>query len=72
MLERKVGDVVINRIVESERPDLDASQAAATRRASLERHCERDVLVCASPFPSPPFGRVVPDGDAFWFRYDKA
>ena len=41
------------------RPDFDPTQAAATRRAFLERYCERDVLVCASHFPSPSFGRVV-------------
>jgi glyoxylase-like metal-dependent hydrolase (beta-lactamase superfamily II) len=53
------------------RPDFDPAQAAATRRAFLERYCERDVLVCASHFPSPSFGKVVRDGDAFWFRYEK-
>lgn len=54
------------------RPDFDPPQAAATRRAFLERYCERDVLVCASHFPSPSFGRVVREGDAFWFKYEKA
>ena len=53
------------------RPDFDPGQAAATRRAFLERYCERDVLVCASHFPSPSFGRVVRDGNAFWFEYAK-
>ena len=51
------------------RPDFDPPQAAATRRAFLERYCERDVLVCASHFPSPSFGRVVREGNAFWFKY---
>jgi glyoxylase-like metal-dependent hydrolase (beta-lactamase superfamily II) len=54
------------------RPDYDPPQAAATRRAFLERYCERDVLVCASHFPSPSFGRVVREGNAFWFQYAKA
>jgi glyoxylase-like metal-dependent hydrolase (beta-lactamase superfamily II) len=54
------------------RPDFDAKQAAATRRAFLDRYCERDVLVCASHFPSPSFGRVVREGDGFWFEYAKA
>lgn len=54
------------------RPDFDPPQAAATRRAFLERYCERDVLVCASHFPSPSFGRVVREGNAFWFQYAKA
>ena len=54
------------------RPDFDPKQAAATRRAFLERYCERDVLVCASHFPSPSFGRVVREGNAFWFEYLKS
>jgi glyoxylase-like metal-dependent hydrolase (beta-lactamase superfamily II) len=53
------------------RPDYDPPQAAATRRAFLERYCERDVLVCASHFPSPSFGRVVREGNGFWFQYAK-
>ena len=51
---------------------LRSPQAAATRRAFLERYCERDVLVCASHFPSPSFGRVVREGNGFWFEYAKA
>jgi glyoxylase-like metal-dependent hydrolase (beta-lactamase superfamily II) len=54
------------------RADTDPAQASQTRRAFLERYCERDVLVCASHFPSPSFGRVVRDGNAFWFQYAKA
>ena len=54
------------------RPDFDPPQAAATRRAFLERYCERDVLVCASHFPSPSFGHVIREGNAFWFTYEKA
>lgn len=54
------------------RPDFDPPQAAATRRAFLERYCERDVLVCASHFPSPSFGHIIREGNAFWFTYEKA
>ena len=54
------------------RPDFDPPQAAATRRAFLERYCERDVLVCASHFPSPSFGHVIREGNAFWFKYEEA
>ena len=54
------------------RPDFDPPQAAATRRAFLERYCERDVLVCASHFPSPSFGHIIREGNAFWFTYAKA
>jgi len=52
------------------RPDFDPKQAAATRRAFLERYCERDVLVCASHFPSPSFGHIVREGHGFGFRYE--
>ena len=38
----------------------------------LDRYCEQDVLVCASHFPSPSFGRVVREGNGFWFEYLKA
>ena len=54
------------------RPDFDPPQAAATRRAFLERYCERDVLVCASHFPSPSFGHIIREGNAFWFTYETA
>ena len=54
------------------RPDFDPPQAAATRRAFLERYCERDVLVCASHFPSPSFGHVIREGNGFWFTYEEA
>jgi hypothetical protein len=56
----RVGDILITRVIESERPDF------------LERYCERDVLVCASHFPSPSFGRVTREGKGFWFEYAKA
>jgi glyoxylase-like metal-dependent hydrolase (beta-lactamase superfamily II) len=54
------------------RPDFDPKQAAVTRRGFLERYCERDVLICASHFPSPSFGRVVREGNGFWFEYAKS
>jgi glyoxylase-like metal-dependent hydrolase (beta-lactamase superfamily II) len=53
------------------RPDYDPPQAAATRRAFMERYSERDVLICASHFPSPSFGRFVREGKGFWFQYLK-
>ena len=52
------------------RPDYDAALARKTRRAFLERYCDRDVLVCATHFPSPSFGHIVPHGDAFRFKYE--
>jgi len=50
------------------RPDYDPAQAQQTRRAFLERYCDRDVLVCASHFPSPSFGHIVPDRRGFRFQ----
>jgi glyoxylase-like metal-dependent hydrolase (beta-lactamase superfamily II) len=52
------------------RPDYDADLARKTRRAFLERYCERDVLVCASHFPSPSFGHIEPQGHDFRFAYE--
>src|SRR5208282_1852161 len=49
------------------RPDADPDLARKTRLAFLERCCGRDILVCGSHFPSPSFGRVVPEGKAFRF-----
>ena len=47
--------------------DFDAEQARRTRRAFLERCCERPVLVCGTHFPSPSFGQVVARHDSFHF-----
>jgi glyoxylase-like metal-dependent hydrolase (beta-lactamase superfamily II) len=52
------------------RPDLDPELAKRTRKAFLERYCDTDVLVCASHFPSPSFGHIVPHGNAFRFVYE--
>jgi hypothetical protein len=54
------------------RPDYDPEQACHTRRAFLERYCDTDVLVCATHFPSPSFGHIVPKGNTFHFRYESA
>lgn len=50
------------------RPDFDPDLARQTRRAFLERYCDTDVLICATHFPSPSFGHIVPHGDAFRFQ----
>jgi len=52
------------------RPDYDPELARKTRRAFLERYCDRDVLVCATHFPSPSFGHIVPQGNGFRFTYE--
>ena len=52
------------------RPDYDPDQARQTRRSFLERYCETDMLVCATHFPSPSFGHIVRQGDAFRFQYE--
>jgi glyoxylase-like metal-dependent hydrolase (beta-lactamase superfamily II) len=51
------------------RPDFDPTLASHTRRAFLERYCDSDVLICATHFPSPSFGHIVPHGNAFRFQY---
>jgi hypothetical protein len=52
------------------RPDFDPAQASATRRSFLERYCGTDVLICATHFPSPSYGHIVPQGEAFQFVYE--
>jgi glyoxylase-like metal-dependent hydrolase (beta-lactamase superfamily II) len=52
------------------RPDADPDLARGTRRAFLERYCQTDVLVCASHFPSPSFGHIVRERNAFRFEYE--
>ncbi len=49
--------------------DADGAQAAATRRAIFESHCETDRLVLPAHFPSPTIGHIVPEGDAFGFKW---
>jgi len=53
------------------RADFDADRAIATRKTFLDTYCESDVVVCATHFPEPSFGRVTPRGDAFWFEYEQ-
>lgn len=50
--------------------DHDPSLAIRTRRDFLERYADTDVLICASHFPSPSFGKVVRDGTGFRFEFD--
>jgi glyoxylase-like metal-dependent hydrolase (beta-lactamase superfamily II) len=51
------------------RADIDPQQAKTTRQTFLEQHCEADILVCATHFPAPSFGHIVPRDGAFWFQY---
>lgn len=51
------------------RADADPQQARVTRRAFLERYCDSDTLVCATHFPMPSLGHIVPRDQAFWFQY---
>ena len=48
-----------------------ADQAAArtTRKAFLERYADTEVTILPSHFPNPTAGHVIPQGDAFAFRY---
>ena len=54
------------------RADSDPELAKTTRLNFLERYSDSKVLVCASHFPQPSFGRVVRRDQAFWFNYDAA
>ena len=45
--------------------DVDPVQAAATRRAFLERYCDTETLCCTAHFPSPSTGRIKRRGDGF-------
>ena len=54
------------------RADSDPELAKTTRLNFLERYSDSKVLVCASHFPQPSFGRVVRRGKAFWFNYEEA
>ncbi|MEK7877426.1 MAG: MBL fold metallo-hydrolase [Pseudomonadota bacterium] len=54
------------------RADSDPELAKTTRLSFLERCSDSSVLVCASHFPQPSFGRVVRRDQAFWFNYEAA
>ena len=47
----------------------DRAAARATREAFLDRYAETDVTILPSHFPDPSAGRIVPEGEAFAFRY---
>ena len=49
----------------SPRVDSDPVQAAATRRAFLEKHCDTGTLCCTAHFPTPSTTRVTRWGDGF-------
>lgn len=47
----------------------DQAAARATRHAFLDRYADSDVTIIPSHFPNPTAGFIVPNGDAFAFRY---
>mgnify|MGYP003624794028 CR=1 FL=1 len=47
----------------------DQQAARTTRKAFLDRYADTDVMILPSHFPNPTAGFIVPDGDAFSFRY---
>ena len=47
----------------------DQQAARDTRKAFLDRYAETDVTIVPSHFPNPTAGIIVPEGDAFAFRY---
>ena len=52
------------------RADVDSVLAAKTRRGILENCGDSNIVVCATHFPEPSFGRIVERNDAFWFDYE--
>jgi glyoxylase-like metal-dependent hydrolase (beta-lactamase superfamily II) len=50
--------------------DSDGDKARETRRSYLEQRCEAGDLMLTAHFPTPSAGRVVAQGDAFWFRFE--
>ncbi len=49
--------------------DKDMAQAAATRRAFLERYCDTATLCCTSHFPAPSAGHIKRWGHGFKLQY---
>jgi glyoxylase-like metal-dependent hydrolase (beta-lactamase superfamily II) len=49
----------------SPRFDVDAAQAAVTRKDFLERYCDTDTLCCTAHFPSPSTGKLRGKGSGF-------
>ena len=47
----------------------DRAAARETRKAFLDRYADTNVTVLPSHFPNPSAGRIVPEGEAFAFRY---
>ncbi|WP_315722020.1 MULTISPECIES: MBL fold metallo-hydrolase [unclassified Bradyrhizobium] len=45
--------------------DVDAAQAAVTRREFLGRYCDTPTLCCTAHFPSPSVGRITRKGNGF-------
>ncbi|NPU10900.1 MBL fold metallo-hydrolase [Bradyrhizobium sp. 83002] len=45
--------------------DVDAAQAAVTRREFLDRYCDTPTLCCTAHFPSPSVGRIKRKGTGF-------
>ena len=53
------------------RADFEPHLAVTTRQQFLDRYCETDVVICATHFPEPSFGHIVPRDGAFWFAYEE-
>jgi hypothetical protein len=45
--------------------DSNPAQAAATRRAFLERYCDTPTLCCTAHFPAPSAGHIKRWGEGF-------
>jgi hypothetical protein len=65
MLQRQVGEVVINRTIESERPDFDAAQFFPQITAEQWAPYRQRLAGWA-------MDPAVREGNGFWFEYAKA
>jgi glyoxylase-like metal-dependent hydrolase (beta-lactamase superfamily II) len=53
------------------RADFEPDRAVTTRKQFLEQYCDSGVVVCATHFPEPSIGHIVPRADSFGFAYEE-
>jgi glyoxylase-like metal-dependent hydrolase (beta-lactamase superfamily II) len=53
------------------RADFEPDRAVTTRQQFLDQYCNSGVVVCATHFPEPSIGHIVPRADAFEFAYEE-
>ena len=53
------------------RADFEPDRAVTTRKQFLDQYCDSGVVVCATHFPEPSIGHIVPRADSFEFAYEE-